>query len=242
MSELSQTLLRLRQIQGWDDEIRALSATRTRLPRELRGAEMAMQEATAAHEAHRALIMQLKAQIDALELQIKACEAKVANLSGKQNAAASNKEYSALQTDIDNTRAEMAKLEDQELVLMDKLDAATTALPDFESRFANRVAERDRQQAAIAGKIEAIDREIVEIERQKSDIAAHVPPDIFAKYNEIRGWRDGVGIVGVTRQGFCQGCQTKITPDHMSRVLGEKELIICPSCNRILYLADPIAK
>jgi len=64
-----------------------------------------------------------------------------------------------------------------------------------------------------------------------------VPQKILSFYQKIRRWAGNSAVVPVKQQA-CYGCFMKINDKVYAEVIKSDEIVMCPSCGRILYMPD----
>lgn len=145
------------------------------------------------------------------------------------------KQLSNLQHELESLARRQSELEDVELEVMERLDAA-------QKLHAERVAARE----ALVGETEAaktaLDNALADLaddERiateARAAAAARVPVDLLALYDKLRADNGGIGAAALHR-GRCEGCRIELTPVDLGRIreAPETEVIRCEECRRIL--------
>jgi len=150
-----------------------------------------------------------------------------------------NEAFKALQHEIQNSEAEMARAEDR---LLERMMAGE----EFERRVPAAVRALAEAEAATAAERRAIEVEKAAVEKQFADAQAQyyeaargVPEDLLADYQKIAARRHGIGLAEV-RNESCGQCGVRILP-HVVQDLGRAgsdDIFHCETCTRILWLAD----
>jgi uncharacterized protein len=153
-------------------------------------------------------------------------------LDAGQVAAA--RELAGLQSEIESLRRRQGDLEEVVLELMERREELT-------SRHDELTTERDSlggETAAVAARRDAATKEIHEQQArasgQRARIAAEVPADLLALYDQIRTTR-GVGAAAL-RAGRCEGCHVTLSTVDLNqiRAAAPDEVLRCEECRRIL--------
>jgi uncharacterized protein len=145
-----------------------------------------------------------------------------------------NREFHALQHEIEMADQEIARFDDRDLELMVQADEIAadikngeTALKEAErSIAAQRLAMETESQEATA----ALDH----MARERSALAARIPPDVLHLFQQIARTRKGLAVAAV-RDGLCTVCQLRLRPQIYGEVRRNDRIIQCESCTRILY-------
>jgi predicted nucleic acid-binding Zn-ribbon protein len=150
-----------------------------------------------------------------------------------------NEAFKALQHEISNAEAEMARAEDRLLERMmageefeRRVPAAARALVEAEAATA---AER----RAIETEKAAAEKELTAAQAAYDEAARGVPEDLLEDYQKIAVRRHGIGLAEV-RHESCGQCGVRILP-HVVQDLGRagsEDIFHCETCTRILWLAD----
>jgi len=192
------------------------------------------QTAHAALEDGRLKTRHLESERKKLELEVQSRQERIERYALQQFQTKKNEEYRALAHEIDTCKGDIAKLEDQELELMEQIEAAHQAALD-----AARVADAekqvsDRQLAELGTRDAALKRQLEEAVAGRPQLAAAVAESGLAAYERLRKHKGERVVVGV-EHGACGGCHMKLPAQVVLACRGEQEIVSCPNCARILY-------
>jgi hypothetical protein len=236
---MDEQLSLLIQLQEVDTVLRALVARKDQLPRilaELEQRRVANQKNLDAVRDGLQTAQKKKRDRDQdLETGVQKAEKHKAHSSEIKN----NKEYQALLKEIETVEQENKAIEDEILVLMEKIDAAAAAITGAEqtSREAEAaIVAEQKEHAAVAAKLE---EELKAVEQEKQKMAKKVEPSVFSRYQRLIDTKSGTAIVEV-RGESCSGCFMSIPPQVFVNVKKNENIIACPQCNRILYFKEVI--
>ncbi|MBV9205573.1 MAG: hypothetical protein JO037_09255 [Actinobacteria bacterium] len=238
MKASPQTQLRLLELADLDAELARLDHRRRGLPEV---AELARLEARAS-EVRDALVVaetelgdlareQVRAERDVEQVRARIDRDRARLDAGQVSAA---RELASLQAEIENLHRRQDDLEEVVLELMERRET-------LESQLAELATERDRlsdQTAEVAARRDAAVKEIDEQAGRASDqrgqIAAEVPADLLALYDQIRKTK-GVGAA-MLRGGRCEGCHLSLNAADLGviRAAAPDEVVRCEECRRIL--------
>lgn len=182
---------------------------------------------------------------DRMDLNLKAREAEVNKLRASLNRAKTNKEYSAILTQLNTTKADNSKLEEQLLALMEEIDGIRSRLAELESRREALVAEARAAEEAARQFEEQSSGRLKELEAERAAAAAEVDPETLALFDRIATKHEGEAMAAVTQPNprveefYCEGCSMTVTLEQISMLRTGRELVTCNVCGRILYLESP---
>ena len=144
------------------------------------------------------------------------------------------KDLQALQHEMTSLARRQSELEDVELEVMERAEAAEHDVAELE-RGRGELSER------IAGVEAARDERLAQLATEESEVGAPRPTvveetgeDLVALYERIRA-NTGTGAAAL-RQRRCGGCQLELNPVELSRIRSaeEDEVLRCEECTRIL--------
>ncbi|PWU08198.1 MAG: hypothetical protein C5B50_30065 [Verrucomicrobia bacterium] len=169
-----------------------------------------------------------------LELEVEEKKQLINKYANQQLQTRKNEEYRALAHEIETCKADIFKIEDQEIALMEQAEAtqkeiqrATQALTEARTLVEGQIAKLNEREANLK-------RELAQLEANREELAAAVDQVARGRYERLtrsKGERVIVGIQG----GVCGGCHMKVPPQLLVLCQQEKELVTCSNCGRILY-------
>lgn len=185
-----------------------------------------------------------KIQADRLELELRSVDETLAKYRAALNTAKSNKEYAAILTELNTTKADSSKVESQTLELMKNIDIDQTQCELIKQQIEAAKNELNdiRKQSDEQGK--KFEAEIAEIEQQWQQSAKEVPVESLEIFKRVAETYDGEAIAEIevqdNRSGIytCGGCFMSLTTETANTLMSKDEIIRCPNCTRILYLKE----
>ena len=235
------TIPHLIELQRVDHQIAMLRAELEGFPKRIREAEAKLGSARAdvasAKEAHvRVVAERKKFEFDGQQWKDRA--RKYRDQSG---AVKTNEAFKALQHEIANAEAEVAKADDRQLEVMMAGEEVERRVKIVEARLKEAeqavAGERKEIQAQGAEKKKQLDAVLAERER----IIGPVPEDLRELYVRIARRHNGTAMAEA-RDGQCRGCGMRVLPHILQELRTEtnEELYRCESCGLILYTLEPI--
>ena len=170
-----------------------------------------------------------------LETELGSKEQQIKKLQMQLYQVKTNKEYSALQLEIEGSKADKSVFEEEILKLMEEVDRAKGL----------SVTEKEQikvQEGQLKAQLDLIEQESQRIktavEQLQAARAANVPkvdPKVLLQYEKILERKEGSALVPV-RGNSCSGCNMILPPQAINEVMMNTRLIPCESCARILYI------
>lgn len=182
-------------------------------------------------------LKQTRAAADRKALDLKAREAKLADLRGKLNACSSNREYEVLRGQIEADEVANSVLEDEILELLEKVDGFQRAIVDTEAKVKQLQAECQTFQQQIEQAAVGLQARATELTGQIRGAEPALAGDNLARYRRVIEAHGADGLAGVDKKGVCAQCFVTLTPQ--SQVLVKiGQVMFCPNCGRLLYAAE----
>jgi len=185
-------------------------------------------------------IKQIESERKRLELDVETRKTQIEKYANQQLQTRKNEEYRALTHEIDLCKADIVKIEDQEIVLMEQGEAVQKeiARATQESNEAKKLV--DDQTAQLDQREENLKKELAELQSGRAELAAAVEEVARARYERLFKSKGDNVIVGV-HHGVCGGCHMKLTPQVLVTCQGQREIVACSNCGRILYYTRDMA-
>ncbi len=189
-----------------------------------------------AEEKHEEKLSRQK-EIDRKELDLKTDEGEITKYNVQLNSIKTNKEYTALCTEIGSKKADMSILEDEILSTMSKLESVSEEYNKLQE-------DLRREEENLKDLVESVDADVketdIEIEKIQNDQKKYIDAldeNSLKHYNRLSSIKGGKAVVAVI-DNMCGGCSMKITAQTLNLLMGSNELVFCQSCSRILYLEE----
>ena len=154
-------------------------------------------------------IRQIESERKQLELNVEAKKSQIEKYANQQLQTRKNEEYRALAHEIDLCKADIVKIEGQEIVLMEQGEAAqkettraTQAANEAKKLMENQVAQLDQREANLK-------KEFAELQHGREELAASVEEVARARYERLFKSKGDNVVVGV-HNGVCGGCHMKL--------------------------------
>ena len=227
----------LKQLQTVDAELFRLRRQRAEKPLELQRIEQEVSTQAARLKAvedkHKALQLAQKEK----EGELQTREANARKLQGQLLQVKTNKEYSAMQREIDSLKADNSLLEEAILKTFDAIDQAMKERQAEQQRFAQEQERLKGERQRIEKDIAVIAEQIAQLERTRGGLTPNVPPETLHVYDRVLKIREGIALVPFVKDA-CGGCHRRLPPQVLNEVLLKAKLVTCESCNRILYFDE----
>jgi uncharacterized protein len=231
--------LRLLDLQALDVRLDQLAHRRRSLPEaaeveSLRTRRKDLEAATVTAETEAADLARDQRKADADVEQVRARKARDEQRL-QSGQVGSPKELEGLQHEIESLTRRQSDLEDVELEIMERLEAATARHRDLvasRSELDTKLAESEQ---ALGSAYSAIDTEVEQLTRERGDTAGGITAELLALYEKSRNQHGGVGAAAL-RQRRCEGCRMELDASYLATVrsAAPDAVLRCEECGRIL--------
>ncbi len=233
LPELEQLLI----LQEKDQHIRRLKLDLKRLPADQERAKSNLAADTEAVRAAKERVQLNEVAMKSLELQIQTRKDTIARLKVQQYETRKNEEFAALGHEVVRYGNEATKLEDDELVLMEKGETLKAELAECQKALTATQARVNEELKNIAERQGHVTGQLAEFDGIRNGLAEKSDPDLLERYDRIFNHRGDSAIVEL-QAGICRGCNMKVTPACLSAAKADKSLVTCSNCGRLVYIAD----
>ena len=176
--------------------------------------------------------LQLKRKEHEIDLETK--EKEIKKYQSQLLQIKTNKEYTALQKEIEGLKADNAVLEDDILGLMEKVDKVKAEIAEERQRLASEDKELKEEIIKIDQEIKDLDVKISSLEKEKTQLCANVEKNLLAQYERILKAKRGLALVTIAGKS-CGGCHRVLPPQVINEARMKDKVIRCEFCARLLY-------
>lgn len=137
--------------------------------------------------------------------------------------------------ELESLQRRISDLEDVEIEVMEKLEAAQTALAERDAALEKIDREAAELETARAQKAADLEADLVRVASERAAAADGMPEDLMALYEKLRAKNGGVGAAALRRKE-CEGCRITINASELAVIAAKAadEVVRCEECDRIL--------
>ncbi len=228
---------RLLVLQDRDQRLAAISHQRKAIPSEQARIERQKQEAEKKLEEVRARARQNEVARKSLEVEAQSRREAVARYKQQQLATRKNEEFSALAREIERAEADIRKIEDQEIELMERAEALKVEVAGAETELTSVRSDLTERAAQIQTRAAVLETQEREIAEERATLASRIDVDFLEIYERIFK-KKGDAALAPLEHGVCGGCHMKVSTSTAIEVKNAKTIVTCDQCGRILYFAE----
>jgi len=234
------------KLQSVENRLRVEKAKLTRCRRNVIIQENQIRTLQNALEAKKEEVQLSKIQFDRLELELKSRDEQIARLRASLNTAKTNKEYAAVLTQLNTTKADNSKIETQSLELLKNIEADEAECEEIQKQMDEQKQQLEgiRTEAeTLAGKYQT---EIEKVQAEWDQVAQTIPEKLLEIFKRVTETYDGQAVAVIEQQDgkegaySCGGCFMGLTAECVNLLMTKDDIIRCPNCTRILVLGDAL--
>jgi len=229
---------RLLDVQANDTRLGQLAHRRRTLPERVEVDRLERQLAAVGDELVRAQTAagDIARELNKAEADVEQVRQRAARDRSRLDAGVGTaKDLQALQHELTSLAARQSVLEDLELEVMERQEAAEAQVADVQARRESLARDLEAARARLDELVAGIDAEEAKVHDARDSAAADLPTDLIALYDKVREHTGGVGAARLF-QRRCEGCRLELPPTDLNRIrtAAPDEVIRCEECGRIL--------
>jgi len=192
-------------------------------------------------EAARAEVAAAKQRLSENQTTRRAAEKDVAFQQGRLSKfrdqlmeVKTNREYQAMQHEIETAQNEVKALEEKVLERMLEADELTASLRKSEAALASEQKTVDADRRAMATEITELTALLERLAGERAVLVAAMETQLLKMFEQVARKRNGVAVAEA-RDGICTICHVRLRPQVFNNVRRNDAIVQCDSCQRILY-------
>ena len=166
-------------------------------------------------------------------------QTRLSKFKDQLSAVKTNREYQAIQVEIETAQKELGVVEEKVLERMMEADALAAEIKKAEQALAVQQKEVEAEKKAMAEELATVETALSQATEQRAAVIAAMEPRLVALFEQVARARKGIAICIATRDGLCSACHVRLRPQVFQEVRRNDAIIQCFSCNRILYYVPP---
>lgn len=231
MNEQLKLLIELQEI---DTTILSIAEKIESLPGKLEQFKSPFKEANNAYQ-------NIKTQIDTLsknkknkELEAEDLQEKINKFKSRSKEIKTNKEYEAFLREIEGFEKDKFKIEDDILLLMEKLETLVKNSQKEEVKVKKADEDLKKQEKLIEEEKSKFHTEMEMFKTRRKEFVAKIDSEIYEQYMNLLKRSGGLAVVPA-RNEICLGCNTNIPPQQYNDIRKNDSIFNCYYCKRYLY-------
>lgn len=168
------------------------------------------------------------------KMNIKQSEEIIKKYEKQLNSVKNNREYDALNKEINLQRLEIQLSEKKQKEVAEQIKLKKTSLDGLKERLNAKQKELVDKREELNKIIEKTEKEEASLGKKSDKNRKGIEERLLTAYDKIRArYRNGLAVVTVQRNA-CGGCYNQIPPQVQLEIGLRKKIIACEHCGRVL--------
>lgn len=221
------------QMQKYDTIIGEKNILTEELPQQLNSLKQALKKADETVNTTKEELEENQKEQKAKELDIADNNTKIAKYKNQLLTIETNKEYKALNSEIDHLEKQNTGIDDELIGLMETESELRERLVENKEAQTKASDELKANEEELKKEINKVKIDIKELKSKRNKLAVELPRDIIRRYGSLIKNKNRKAVV-VNDNNACGGCGYTIRPQVVIDIKAGNSLIYCESCGRIL--------
>ena len=229
---------RLIELQQVDRDIQRLQDEVAALPRRVAEIEAKLANTKGQVERAKATIKADENNRRKLEGEIQSLQQKISKYRDQSLDVKTNDQYKALMHEVGFAEQEIRIIEDKILEGMLDVEDNEKRLKAAEAELKVETAEIEKEKSEARRRTAEDEAQLADLTAQRDQLRGAVAGDLLRHYDRVLKLRRTA--LAEARDHKCSACQVMLRPQVYNDVRTNEQIIICDSCQRILYYVPPV--
>ncbi|MXZ75680.1 MAG: hypothetical protein F4207_10835 [Gemmatimonadetes bacterium] len=234
---MQESLRALLELQKTDQDLHELEQYKVDIPNQLKSMESAQSEAEARLSDQETKVSDIDKDRRQHERDLQAAQEQVKKYQGQLYSVKTNKEYDALQAEIQAQKNRISELEDAILQMISEAETEQETLETIRGETESLIERFSEERTALESRLSAVDEDVAVKMDERKRMAMRVENPVLKVYDRIRRNLRGMTVVPL-KKGACSGCFHVIPLQVIMQIRQGQRLVSCESCGRILILEE----
>lgn len=219
-----------------DADIRLLRMSRelTDIPSRKKDIEARLGGHHAAVAAARETLKARQTDMRGLEGEIETHKAQIRKLREQQMQLKSNKEFKAMDLEIEVVQDRIRGVEEKVLTLMEAVEAAQQDIRLAEEGLKKEENALQADLKLMSQRAAEVEAEMARLQTERNSLAEQVDAKWLRSYERIFKNKKDLVVFPVVN-GICGGCHMKLPPSTIHAARKPSDVVVCDHCGKILY-------
>jgi predicted nucleic acid-binding Zn-ribbon protein len=222
------------ELQRLDSELRDAALVLEGIPRLVQDVDKRIQATTKLVADAKDKMAQNQKKRRDLENDVKDMKGQTGKYKRQLNEVKTNKEYTALLHEIEETQRKVDTLE--EAIIAEML-AADDVEEEIKAALHRQGAEEDslkKEKVVLDEKMKETEVRFAALTKERQALLPRIPREQIRLYETIYQKKGGTALSPVTGD-FCAMCHMRVRPQMLNEIRDKTKVILCEACGRILY-------
>ena len=233
---MKEGLLQLLGLQEIDKELKTLEEAKDKYPAEIAERQAEIEQATATLRAQEEELEESERDHRSLERELEAARESLTQQEARFAEVTNNREYDALQMEIEANKSKIGECEAQILRLIERGDELKASIEAEKEEVDGVRQEKQDRIDELQEKLNTLQDQVNSVEGQRQSAGESIDKRLFTLYERSRK-APGMRVAPV-RKGACGTCFRQLPPQMRSNVRRSEEVLYCENCGAILVWDD----
>jgi hypothetical protein len=225
---------KLIQLQQLDIEIRELNQVLDSIPPLVEEIDKKIAESALLATAAKEKMIGSQKKRRELESEVKDIKTQIGKYKHQLNEVKTNKEYTALLKEIEESEKRVDRLEETFIAEMLLEDDIQREIKTAGQKHVENQTSLTKEKDALSEKKRETEGKLKALGQRREELLPTIPADQVGLYLRIFRKKGGTALSPV-KDDFCSLCHMRIRPQVLNELLSTRKLILCENCGRILY-------
>jgi hypothetical protein len=191
-------------------------------------------------------LKQNQAQAAQLDLDLRSRDEQIERLRTQQQTARNNKEYQAFLVEINTGKVDRNKVEDDAMKVLETVEREQNEVGSMQGQLEAERKKLETLQAESGDTVKRLTAEVEALRPARDAAAAAVPAKARDAFERLSERYEGEALSALGKpdrrreEYICGACNMSLVADMYNKLHSRDELVICPSCRRILYIPEDL--
>ena len=234
-AQVNPELRKLLSLQDIEKNISALKNEVSEIPFKTGEFEATAQRIKDTYEGKAAKIQELAILRRALEGDVDLARIKLSRLKDQLMTVKTNKEYTAMLSEIKIAETHIKDMEDRILDLMEALESSEAETVRVKTEMCVESDSIKEEIRLLNEKVPVLEGKLGKLYEEKAVVEAGVGAELLAQYRIIADSHKGIALAEA-KDELCSACHIRIRPQMYTDLLRTEAIMLCDSCSRILFV------
>lgn len=232
---MQESLLNLFKLQSIDNQLYELEQLKRNIPKQIDALDRQYEDTGNTLTEKQEELEALQKDHRQHERDLSAAQDQIRKYQGQLHDVKTNKEYDALQTQIQVQKGVISQHEEAILELMSSAEELSQAIETLKTEVAAQQERIGEERDSLEKQLQATGEDIQIKMDERRRMELRIDSRVLSVYNRIRRGRNREAVVRV-KKGACGGCFYKIPLQKIAEIRRFNRIITCEGCGRILFM------
>ncbi|HSZ56830.1 MAG TPA: C4-type zinc ribbon domain-containing protein [Tepidisphaeraceae bacterium] len=181
-----------------------------------------------------------------LDLDLKTRDAHIEKLRTQQQTAKNNKEYQAFLVEINTAKVDRNKVEDETLRVLEVVERGQNEVGAMQLQLDAEQKKLAQLEAESGETVSQLTADVEALRPARESAAGAVPPRPRDAFERLAERYEGEALSPIAKpdrrreEYVCSACNMSLVADVYNKLHSRDDLVVCPSCGRLLYIPEDL--